>query len=365
MNKHLLKISGLATLALLLQVPGFAQKARSDSRDRDTLSNRLNEYDEIVIKRKDNKDAKVTIEIKDGQVLVDGKPVSEYDNDKLSVRKKKIRVMDGSTFSFSGPDGLETFSMPEVPEMPEGPEGPKARIMPSPYRNGGGGWNYDGGNLLKTMTNRAFLGVTSKRTESEEGAKITEIGKGSAADKAGLKIGDLITKLDEIKIDGPEALSEAVHKYKPEDKVTVTLKRDGKEQKVTAVLGKSKTAQTYLFKSPGAPRNFNFDYKGMEAPYLNWSGGQPRLGIKAQDTEEGKGVKVLDVDDESAADKAGIKEGDIITRFDGTEVNSATQLSELAHANKDKATFKVSVLRDGKPQELEVKIPKKLKTANL
>jgi len=364
MNKHLLKISGLATLVLLLQVPGFAQKARS-GRDKDTLSNRLNEYDEIIIKRKDNKDAKVTIEIKDGQVLVDGKPVSEYDNDKLSVRRKKVRVMDGSTFSFSGPDGLESFTMPEMPEMPEGPEGPKVRIMPPPYRNGSG-WNYEGGDMLKTMTNRALLGVTSKRTESEEeGAKITEIAKGSAAEKAGLKTGDLITRLDEIKIDGPEALSEAVHKYKPEDKVTVTFKREGKEQKVTAVLGKSKTAQSYnLFQSPGA-RNFNFDYKGMEAPYLNRYGGQPRLGIKAQDTEEGKGVKVLDVDDESVADKAGIKEGDIITRFDGTEVNSATQLSELARASKDKATFKVSVLRDGKPQELEVKIPKKLKTADL
>src|ERR1700731_738983 len=158
MNTHLLKISGLATLVLLLQVPGFAQKARSGGRDRDTLTNRLNEYDEIVIKRKDNKDAKVTIEIKDGQVLVDGKPVSEYDNDKLSVRKKKIRVMDGSTFSFSGPDGLESLTMPEISEMPEGPEGPKVRTVPSPYRNrsGAGGWNYDGGDLLKTMTNRAF-----------------------------------------------------------------------------------------------------------------------------------------------------------------------------------------------------------------
>jgi serine protease Do len=361
MNKHLLKISGLATLVLLLlQAPGFAQKARSGNRDKDTLDNRLNEYDEIVIKRKDNKDAKVTIEIKDGQVLVDGKPVSEYDNDNLSVRRKKIRVMDGSTFSFSGPDGAQSFTMPEIPEMPEGPG---VAIAPSPYRNGGG-WNYNS-DMLKSMMNRAFLGVTSNRTESEEGARITEVAKGSAAEKAGLKTGDLIIRLDEMKIDGPESLSEAVHKYKPEDKVTVTIKRDGKEQKVTAVLGKTKTVQSYnLFQSPGG-RNFNFDYKGIEPRFQIWNNGQPRLGIKAQDTEEGKGAKVLDVDDESAADKAGIKEGDIITRFDGIEVNSATQLSELAHAHKDKATYKVSILRDGKPQELEVKIPKKLKTANL
>jgi serine protease Do len=359
MNKYLLKISGLATLVLLLHTSGFAQKSRSggdSGKEKDSLSNRLNEYDEIVIKRKDNKDAKVTIEIRDGQVFVDGKPVSEYDNDNLSVRRKKIRVMDGSAFSFSDLDGLKTLTMPEMPEMPE--------VKVSPFRNGSGGWNYDG-DMMKRGTNRAFLGVTSQKMESEEGAKVTVVSKGSAAEKAGLRTGDLITKVDEIRVDGPGTLSEAVRKYKPEDKVTLTIKREGKEQKVTVVLGKMKTAQAYSFQMPDG-QNFNFDYKGMEAPRaMIWNAGQPRLGIKAQDTEEGKGVKVLDVDDESPADKAGIKEGDIITRFDGTEVNSATQLSELARASKDKGMFKVSVLRDGKPQELEVRIPKKLKTANL
>ncbi len=84
-----------------------------------------------------------------------------------------------------------------------------------------------------------------------------------------------------------------------------------------------------------------------------------KFGIKAQDTEEGKGVKVLDVDDESAAAKAGIKEGDIITRFDGKEINSATALAEAARAAKEKASVHVSILRDGKPQEIEVKVPEK------
>jgi serine protease Do len=365
MNNYLLKISGLATLVLLLQLTGFAQKSRYEDKGKekkDTLDNRLNEYDEIVIKRKDNKDAKVTIEIRDGQVLVDGKPVSDYDNDNLSVRKKKIRVMDGSTFTFSGPDGVQGFNMPEMMQAPEGPD-----VRISPFRgDDGGAWNFSGGDMMEKAANRAFLGVTSQKTESEEGARITEVSKGSAAEKAGLKTGDLITKVDEIRIDGPEALSDAVHKYKPEDKVSVIIKRDGKEQKVTAVLGKAKPmAQAYAFRTPDR-RNFNYDFKGMEAPRaLLWNVGPPRLGIKAQDTEDGKGVKVLEVDEESAAEKAGIKEGDIITHFDGKEVNSSTALSDMAHASKDKGTIKVSVLRDGKSQELEVRIPKRLKTANL
>jgi serine protease Do len=90
-----------------------------------------------------------------------------------------------------------------------------------------------------------------------------------------------------------------------------------------------------------------------------------KFGIRAQDTEDGKGVKVLDVDDESTAAKAGIKEGDIITRFDGKEINSATALTEAAHAAKEKASVKISLIRDGKTQEVEVHVPKRLRTADL
>jgi hypothetical protein len=37
----------------------------------------------------------------------------------------------------------------------------------------------------------------------------------------------------------------------------------------------------------------------------------------------------------------------------------------MARASKDKSNFKINVIRDGKAQELEVRIPKKLKTADL
>jgi serine protease Do len=128
-----------------------------------------------------------------------------------------------------------------------------------------------------------------------------------------------------------------------------------------------RSAQVYNFQYD-MPKVKDFGYNELRAPGGQniWSySSKPKLGIKAQDTEDGKGVKVLDVDDESAAEKAGIKEGDIITRFDGKEVNSANDLSEGARAAKDKVSIKVNLLRDGKTQEIEIKIPKKLKTANL
>ena len=68
---------------------------------------------------------------------------------------------------------------------------------------------------------------------------------------------------------------------------------------------------------------------------------------------------------ESLAAKSGIKEGDIITQFDGKTINSAEELAEAAQESREKTSVKVNVLRDGKPQEIEIKTPKKLKTANL
>ena len=94
-------------------------------------------------------------------------------------------------------------------------------------------------------------------------------------------------------------------------------------------------------------------------------GNSLKFGIRAQDAEDGKGVKVLDVDDGSTAAKAGIKEGDVITRFDGKDINSVTALTETAYAAKEKVSVKVTIVRDGKAQEIDVKVPRLLRTADL
>jgi serine protease Do len=114
--------------------------------------------------------------------------------------------------------------------------------------------------------------------------------------------------------------------------------------------------------------NLNFDWKDNDNFNRSYSysyNGRPRLGIKAQDTEDGKGVKVLDVDGESAAEKAGIKKDDLITEFDGKKVTNTDELASAARESKEKPAIKITFNRDGKSQTVEIKTPKKLKTANL
>jgi serine protease Do len=92
---------------------------------------------------------------------------------------------------------------------------------------------------------------------------------------------------------------------------------------------------------------------------------RPKLGLSVQDTEDGKGVKVIDVDDEGNANKAGVKQDDVITSINDKEVNSADEVAKIVRENKDKPSIMLKLKRNGKAQNIEVKMPRKLKTADL
>lgn len=342
MKSYMLKLAGLAALSAFIVTGSFAQ---DNKKDKEVYKKDKTDYkhsdDVIIIRQKGGKDAKLTIDIKNGDVLVNGKPIADYKDDNISISKRKQ-----FTTAYNDMAELGALNMLKAP---------------SRFRGGTTFYNGDESPVFSEMGgNKAFLGVTTEK--ADEGAEITDVTDESAAEKAGLKEGDIITKINDIKVEGPEDLTKTIGKFKPEDKVTVTIKRDKKEQKLTATLTKRKNAFAF---STSPEANFNYDMAPLKAYGMGWSGNQHRLGLKAQETEDGKGLKVLDVDDESNAEKAGIKEGDIITEFDGTEVNNIDKLRELSRTAMGKASFKVKLLRDGKAQEIDVKIPKNLKTTNL
>ncbi|MBS1667931.1 MAG: PDZ domain-containing protein [Bacteroidetes bacterium] len=354
MKQYFLKASGIAVIALATYLSSSAQEAPAPlPPPPDNMSTTQPQADEeIIIKKKNDKDTKLTVEIKDGQVFVNGKPMSEFKDDNVIVLKRNSFGPDDQDFSFARPNFRSSPFRDQAMDM-RGDFRPDRSFV-------------DGGNS-------AFLGVASENVD-DKGAKIRDVTKNSAAKKAGLKKDDIITKINDNKIDNPKDLTETIHGYKPGEKITVTYSRDGKEKTTVATLGKNpfqSRNMTYSFPNQemqmrlkelsemdrlqGGPRSFNF----------NWNEDRPRLGIKAQDTENDKGAKVLDVDDDSPAAKAGIKEDDIITQFDGKPVNSAMMLAKLARENMDKGSHKISLIRDGKTQELEIKTPKKLNTAEL
>jgi serine protease Do len=215
---------------------------------------------------------------------------------------------------------------------------------------------------IQIRMNSAFLGVSSRKAE-KGGATVLEVTDGSPAEKAGIKKGDIITKVNENKIESPEGLFETIHNYKPGEKVKIVFTRNGKEQSVMATLEKSEFKQkdfnyNYNFKMPPMPELYGMDMD-------SWGHKQPKLGIKAQDAEDGKGVNVLEVEDSSVAFKSGLRKGDVILQFDGNEVNSTGELVDQFEEARRKSIFYIRIARNGATKDLEIKIPRKLKTAEL
>ena len=339
MKRIALKFAAVVMLAAFT-VPAFSQdeKEKKDAKEK-------KETEQIIITKKAGANEKTVIEIIGDKITVNGKPIEDLKDGDVKVHRNKYKTLEG----------LNAYTLPRG--------------------NLGQTWNSgDAYGLFNDVNeNRAMLGVVTE--DAEGGVKVTDVTDEGAAKKAGIKEGDIITKIGDTKIENPDVLSEAVRKHKPGDKVSVTLLRDKKEQKVTAELGKWKGASVFNF-APG--QNFkmtvpDYDFKDMAIPRGRsipgqswaWAGGQPRLGLSVQDTDDGKGVKVIEVDEESNAAKAGLKENDIVTHFNDKEVNSADEVAKLVKESKDKPTIQLKIKRDGKAQNIEVKMPRKLKTADL
>jgi putative serine protease PepD len=99
----------------------------------------------------------------------------------------------------------------------------------------------------KQAPTHARLGVTVSDASGgslTQGGVLQSVESGGAGDKAGLKKGDIITKVDGQAIDGSESLVATIRGHRPGEKVTITYLRDGKSHTTTADLGSDAGTRT-------------------------------------------------------------------------------------------------------------------------
>lgn len=315
---------------------------------------------EIIVRKKGDKNTSINIEFKDDKVLINGKPLVEFKDDEISINNRKI-VINGEV-------------MGSFDEMER-----RFKEMEFEFKN------LEGMKVESLFGSKTFLGVTTEK--DEKGALVENVSKESAAEKAGLKEGDIITKVNDTKIDGPEKLAEVIGKMKPNEEVKVTYKRGGgKDKTVKATLQERKengaanfsftmpkgnTRSVIVPRRPSMPRGMivpdnGFQWNdGEKNLYIQGFGTRPKLGLKIQDLEEGEGVKVLEVENETPAAKAGLQKDDIITEIAGVKVLNTDDAREQLGINAEKSTYTIIAKRNNTDMKFEIKIPKKLKTVNL
>ncbi|WP_328870808.1 trypsin-like peptidase domain-containing protein [Streptomyces sp. NBC_00287] len=92
-----------------------------------------------------------------------------------------------------------------------------------------------------TDSGRAALGITARTVVDDDyqaaGVAVVEVKEGGAADKAGIRPRDIITRLGDTDITTITSLSEALAAQQPGDRTTVTYTRDGSEKTVDVTLG--------------------------------------------------------------------------------------------------------------------------------
>jgi serine protease Do len=178
---------------------------------------------------------------------------------------------------------------------------------------------------------RAFLGVMIQpitadlakafKLSKSEGALIADVNPGSPAERAGLKPGDVVTKVDDHAVADSRALRLMIGEMSPGEAVQMSVVRDGIERQYSVTLGEQpsdKVAASNVLGGASSLRALN----GVSLEALTPDSAR-QYGL----TPNMKGVAVRRVDPDSAAAKAGLEAGDVIIEVNRHPVTSTEDVN--------------------------------------
>ncbi len=211
-----------------------------------------------------------------------------------------------------------------------------------------------GGSARADSTDYGYLGV---RLEALAGARrealgikggvlIADVVENSPADRAGLKVRDVLLSVAGDRVSEPAAVVERVHAKKPGDRLKLEIQRGGERFSLEVTLGAvGEAAPSQERPSPERRRG-----ERQRRGFLGVGFGEVPLVLAVHlNLEDGVGVLVGDVRRGSAAEKAGIVTHDVIVNIGGKPVNGGKGLVDLMgrHGPGDEVT--VDIIHRGTP----------------
>jgi photosystem II stability/assembly factor-like uncharacterized protein len=172
---------------------------------------------------------------------------------------------------------------------------------------------------------KAFLGIAVENTP--QGVRIADVQKDSPAAKAKLAKGDLLLSLEGKDFAKTEHFLVLMQTLKPGDKIKLVYQRGGKKD----------SAEVTLVPRAGAAE------KGKQ---------RGSLGIQIEESEDG--VVLTEIVEKGAAEKAGLKVGDVLLSIEGTKLDAMPALFKMLSQKKVGDKVKLAYLRDRVKKEIEI-----------
>lgn len=188
----------------------------------------------------------------------------------------------------------------------------------------------------KNDNNHTFLGVDVDSKPS--GLYVNGVYKGYSAEKAGLKCGDILLKINSTAVNSFVELVNTLDKYEPGQQVTVSIMRKSVLQKLTATL----SAYPDFLKYPG----------GKESEQSKVQ--KASLGLFINSDWEKYAVSISSFQQNSSAKKAGLETGDIILKMDTYQFATMEELQFYLSKYKVGDVVTLEVQRDEKVKEVTV-----------
>jgi len=187
---------------------------------------------------------------------------------------------------------------------------------------------------------RALLGVEMKPVDDDlakeknlgkiEGVYVVRITDDGAARQAGIKAGDVITAVNGNQVNAPQQLQEQIGKYRPGDKVAITVKRNGDLKQYDVVLRNTK-GDTSIVKE-------SFSILGAEFGPITEKD-KERLKID-------EGIQVINLSN-GKLKEAGVKIGFIVTDINKSSVSSVEDVKRVLSQSSNKKPILVEGVYPG------------------
>ena len=200
------------------------------------------------------------------------------------------------------------------------------------------------------------------------GVYLNEVWRGGAADRAGLRIGDVVTSVDSMNVNAPNELQSAIARKRPGDRVRLDVWRRGRSETVDVTLmGREDPATKTWFadlseerQSPAPPTPQIPDTE-LDVVHLDEVG----IGVRAPSESDlrrfsaEEGVYIAYVERGGVASLAGVSRDVLVRAVDGNAVNSVVQLSKAVSEafSKSEGVVVEVVKRDGISAFYELRAP--------